>query len=413
MVTNTITHNKTKILLWTLFFSSCFGLIVFNIAQLKYVFVFILLYYLVKSKSFVPYKRLLLLYLMFIVLSCIYSMYFNKQNFLRTFVYSYDYLGLLFCFLIMHYRPNFHQLERVVIILSVTFCCCYLFQWLIYPTKLFSGASDELNITNSVFRMRMPCSICAYCLFFYGINQYILVRRKKYLIFALLGLIPVFIMGFRSLTFCMIIFAVIMIPFITKSFKKTFIWLFLGLGAAFCVGQLTIVQDKVDEMSERQNSDQTFSNEDYIRYIEYDYYTKTIFDKPIERILGGGVPCETSTNYYKNITDATETMHLYWADLGLVGLSFIIGIPAVLLLMFIAISIIKNTKYERIQYIRFTILTVLLASIATSMEFYRSGNLLIMSIYICLQYCYSVEYKNSLFSKKEYDTKNHSLLLVR
>ena len=388
------TQNSAKkvILLWTLVLTSFFGLIIFSITQLKYIFIAILLYFAYKSKKDnVPLSKVIYWYLFFVICSCAYSAYFNGQNFVRVFVYSYDYLGILFCFLIMKFRPSSIQLEKVIIILSITFCCCYLFQWLIFPVQFFSGASDELNITESTFRMRMPCSICAYCLFFLGINKYILYRKFKYILYSLLGLIPVFIMGFRSLTVGMVFFAIVMIHFVTKRMSKTVVWLILGFIAAIYISQLSIVQDKIDEMVERQNSGQTFENKDYIRFIEYDYFTTTIFSDPLERIIGGGVPCEISSPYYKGIMYASEKLHFYWVDLGLVGLSFVIGIPAVLLLSFIAIMVIRKAKSVKYQYIRFTVLTVFLASIITSMELFRSGNLIILSLYVCMLYCYDRE----------------------
>ena len=386
-----------EILLLTLLFVNCFGLIILESRILKYLFTLILFYQCLIYKGKVPYKKAILCYALFVFCSCVYSNRYNHQDIIRVIGNSYIYWGLLFVFIIMKYKPTASQLETVIKYLSITFCCCYLIQWLIYPLQIFKGSLDETNIRDTVFRMRMPGSICAYCLFFYGINKYIIYRKKKDLLYSFLGFLPIIIMGFRSLTAASAFFIVIMIPFTTRSFKKSFIW--LAVASVFLIGvcQMDIVQTKIDEMLSRQESGQTFANKDYIRYLEYEYYNESIFTKSGEHFWGGGVPADVTSAYYKNIKDSTDRLSFYWVDLGLIGLSFIIGIPAVCILVYIVCGSIWKNNFIELQYIRFTLLTVLLGSIITSMELFRSGNILILSLYLCLVYIRSTE--KSLTSK--------------
>lgn len=350
----------------------------------KYIFTIILLYSAITNKEIVPYKILLTSYAIFVLCSCIYSWKFNGQQLIRVIGNSYPYLGILFSFIVFKYRLNSTQLEKVIKILSISFCLCYIIQFIIYPVNLFSGSLDQTNVNSSVFRMRMPGSICAYCLFFYGINKFLLYKGKKYLLYCLLGFLPIIIMGFRSLNALAMVSTFIMIPFVTKSFNKTISWFIACCILLFIVSQLNIVQNKISEMEERQNSGQTFQNDEYVRYIEYDYFSNTVYVKPGEHIFGGGIPCDPNSEYYIESQRAIETSGLYWIDLGLIGLSFIIGIPAVILLTIIVLGCILKANMKDIQYIRFTLLSILLGSIMTSMELFRAGNLLIISLYICL-----------------------------
>lgn len=381
-----------KLLIITLLFTGCFGLILLEFNVLKYLFTLVLFYLSITSKKIeVPYKKLILCYAFCVLCSCIYSSIYNHQSFIRVVGNSYPYWGLLFVFIVMRYRPTSSQLENVIKYLSVIFCCCYIIQWLIYPIQIFTGSQDESNINDSFFRMRMPGSICAYCLFFYGINQYVLYKRLKDLLYPILGFIPILIMGFRSLTAATAFFAIIMIPFITKSITKTFIWMIVGCIVLIGISQLDIVQTKIDEMLERQESGQTFDNKDYIRFLEYDYFNNFVFTKPGERFFGGGMPSDPSSTYHKNMIDTVERLSYYWVDLGLVGLSFIIGIPAVLLLIYIVYCCIKKSCFIQLQYIRFTLITVLIGSIMTSMELFRPSNMLILSLFLCLTWIYNKE----------------------
>lgn len=386
-----------KMLILTLLFTNCFGIIFLNINVLKYVYTLIFLCCLVVlNKVNIPNKKTIVAYVFFVICSCIYSSLYNDQNFIRVLGNSYPYLGVLFIFIIMKYKMCSSTLEKAILFISIIFCCCYIFQWIIYPIQVFAGSLDEININKGYFRMRMPGSISAYCLFFYGINQYLIKRRKKYLLYCALGFLPIIIMGFRSLTSLTVLFAVIMIPFITKSITKTFLWLVVAIVALIAISQVGVVREKIDEMMERQESGQTFNNEDYIRILEYEYFDDVIFVKPGEHFWGGGAPADKTSHYARNIFDGAERLRYYWQDLGIVGLSFIIGIPAIVLLIYLIIDSIRNARSNRLQYIRFTLLTVLLGSIITSMELFREGNIIILSLYLCLIYTRKLEDKGSL-----------------
>lgn len=86
--------------------------------------------------------------------------------------------------------------------------------------------------------------------------------------------------------------------------------------------------------------------------------------------------------------------------LGIVGLSFIIGIPAVLLLVIIILRCAILCKDRELQYIRFTLLVVLLGSLFTSKELFRTGNMVIIGIFLYLEYIRNKELKLKLLDEK-------------
>ncbi len=381
-----ISKKLLPILFVILLFLKCFGFIALNINALNYIFTVLLIFFIIKYKEPHWYRKTLLIYSFFIFCSCLYSFLYNKQSLFKTIFNSYNYLGLLFLFYIMNLKLNSFQLKKITLWLSLIFCTCYIFQWIIYPITIFSGSLDEVNISDEVFRMRMPGSLCAYILFFYGLNYYIITKNKKNLLYAAFGFLPILIMGFRSLILCTILFALIMIPYVTRDLKKSFKWMLLGCIVAVITSQLPIVQSKIDEMVDRQERGDTFANKDYIRYLEYYYFSDYIFTKEYEHMFGGGVPVfDGKSTYAKNIQDATDTYSYYWNDLGLLGLSFIIGIPAVILFIIIILKSISSCKDRDLQFIRFSMLTVLCASLVTSMEIYRTGNFIIIALLLSIE----------------------------
>lgn len=71
----------------------------------------------------------------------------------------------------------------------------------------------------------------------------------------------------------------------------------------------------------------------------------------------------------------------------------VIGMPAVILLVFMYLYCMWKCKEPRLQYIRFTLFVVLFGSIITSMELYREGNILLLSLFLYIEYKYHMEQK--------------------
>lgn len=337
------------------------------------------------------YTKLIKLYVFFVFCSCLYSNYYHNQSLLSTLTGSYMFFSLLFYFFLLSSNLSFKQIESVLKIVAILFCSCYILQWLIYPVVLFNSAADQINITGDQFRMRMPGSICCYFLFVYGVCKYILCKKTKYLLYTLCGFIPIIVQGFRSLVVLSIVSIPLVLFFTLRKVSRTLLYgAFFSVVAMVVLNNQFVVQ-KIDEMEERNNSDQTFSNTDYIRYLSLDYYWNEQFTNPYEKFWGGGYPIDNTTNYYKRITTVKRSYNYFWEDLGVVGLSFIIGLPATLLLITMYVICMWRCKEPELQYIRFTLFIVLIGSLFTSMELFRKGNILLLSLFLYIEYKYHQE----------------------
>lgn len=396
---------KYKLVLFLfLFLVQYFGLTIVSAHAFYYLFAPILLFFFYKKyKSIQLFRKELLLFLSFITCSCIYSTIFNGQNLIKTFIASLDFWGIISVFILAYYKVSLRESKKLLITISLIFCICYIIQWMIYPTVLFLGATDETNISGSYFRMRMQGSICAYILYFYGLNKFLLTKKIKSIAYMILGGIPIIVMGFRSLTALTLICSMILFLFLSVKSKKIILWAIPLGGLLYFSTTIPVVSDKIDEMMERQDSNQTFANEDYIRYIEFDYFSKEVFTKPGEKIFGGGTPVYDGNHYAKILETAYQIYGWYWVDLGLIGLSFIIGIPAVLILSWLTYKSIKFCRNIEYQFLRFTLITVFLGSIITSKEIYRTGNLIIIGIILYIIYL------SNLKNNQQYENRNIDL----
>lgn len=389
------TQSKHVILL-TLFLLGFFDCIAFSFIRgfhyiISYGLLFILFLY--RKESFI-YSKYIHVYLLFFLFSCIYSQFYNGQLLFKTLGFSHPYLGICFSYYILHTRISYKEIEKILVCLSILYCIGYIIQWLVYPFPLFRAADNDALYLERSYRIRIAGSLCAYMLFFYGLNMFILKKKFIYLIYSVLAFIPIIIMGFRSLTVLSVLLAFSMVIFMRKGIIKSIVYLILGVGIAIAAFQTSLVQDKVEEMMSRQENNQTFDNPDYIRNIQYTYFTEDFFTKPGEQFWGGGAPAG-STKYGEALRHGEEYFHLYWVDWGLVGLTWIIGIPAVLLLIFMYLYCAWRCKDPHLQFIRFTLILLVVGSLFTTKELYRTGNTILASFLFCLEYLYNKENKKS------------------
>lgn len=362
---------------------------------LFYVGIIILLYFYFNSKQD-SYKNKLWIGVIWLMVlgSILYSHFKHGQPIRLVAESSYFAMGLASFCVFTSLKLSYKDSVKLIKTFSILFCICYLIQTAIYPTELFAGVKDEFSVNENQFRMRMTCSACSYCLFFWGINDYMIKRKLISLLYALLGLLPFIIMGFRSLVFLSLLFAIYIFAwYLWKSRLKLITYSFFLLLFVFIVVQVPIVQEKYEEMMSRQESDQTFSNEDYVRFVSLAYYTDVFTET--EMVVGGGFPLVppslTSRNHYVSKFCKGYQMQLYWNDLGLIGFGFIFGFPSVILITFLLFRTIIRSKEPQLLFIRATLLTIYLGTIFTSQELYRAGNFLFIGLLMYTEYIYHKE----------------------
>lgn len=387
-----LSSGAKQLVLIVLVLLNFFGFYYTSFPGFHYIVTFFLIYFAIKYRKVdIPNKIILCLFLLFFFFSCLYSQIYNNQPLYKTIGFSNNYLGILFLFYLLKKNLPSNDILNALVTLALFYCIGYLIQYLVYPFPIFSVANND-GASIEQYRIRINGSICAYFLYFWGINKYLKENKKIYILYSLLGFFPIIIMGFRSLVFLVVCFSILMIPFVTQKIKKTFWYSIVLAICTFGISQTGLVKEKIDEMMERQLSDQTFQNEDYIRIRAYEYFTEVHFTKPGERILGGGIPAG-KTKYAEELGKIAEYDHLYWVDWGLVGLSWIIGPITVTFLILYYIITAFRCKDSSIQFVRFTLILLVLGSLITTMELYRNGNILLASLLLYYTHKYNKEKK--------------------
>ena len=353
----------------------------------------------IQTKTY--YSKVILLYLVSVLSSCLYSHFFNKQALDLLIVHSYLYWTLIFFFYLLNSKLSAHETEKILIVFGVVCSICYILQWLLYPTIIFRGAEgNHAGSLLSNYRVRIPGSMSCYAIFLYGFIKFLRMQSPKYLLLSLVGFLPIIIQGFRSLLSMTLVAMILSVPFVFKNSVKIVINSITGACVVLFVMQMPIVQSKIDDMMYRQTQGENLSNKDYVRWIELDYYWNEQFTKPYEHFFGGGPTVDGSSKYTNEIYGYAYSKGLYWDDLGVIGLSMIIGIPAVVALIVMYIICMWKCKESELQYIRFTLFTVLFGSFTTS-ELFREGNILLLSLFLYIEYKFHQEQKLHLVTGKK------------
>lgn len=382
-----------KIVIFTLFLFGFFGLNVFQISGYHYVtsFILLLIAYMYKDEVFL-YKKYIFLYVCGFIISCVYSSLMNGQPFLLTMSFCNLYIGLTFSLYLVHKGIPSKELEKIFIFVAVLFVLLYIIQWMVFPYTLVSSADVLAASDTEEYRLRIPGSLCAFGLFFFGVNQILLKHKKQGLLYACLGALPIIIMGFRTLTLLVVLCSFLMIATVTRKFKKT-LWYGILFSLLFIgATNIPIVDDKIQEMTSRQENEEDAGTENNIRLIAFEYLTDVQFTKPGEKVFGGGIPV-MNTRYSQELNSLVTNLHIYWVDIGLIGLSYVLGIPTVLMLCFIYLLCAWRCGQQNLQYIRFTAITMVFGSAMTTMELYRAGNILLFSLLLCIEYKCNCELK--------------------
>lgn len=286
-----------------------------------------------------------------------------------------NFYPILLYFYLANNKIKLDSLERIIGSLYILFCICYIIQYLILPHEIFKLS----NFTESEKRFRMHGQAIATLGYFYFLNKYMIGKKSIYLIYCFLGICVFIMLGFRSLLLSLLICSVFMFYRTSKITLKSLLSFICLLGAAiFLLYQFDFTKNTIESIINR-NQEQTFQNEDYIRVQQFQYFTQEHFKNFSDFFFGSGFPSEQSSygKYMLNLQQYNQYGEYVasvgaWFDWGLIGLSWVAGIPTVTILMTIAIKAILKKVDKQYYYFSFFYLFLILSSI-TTIEFFRNG----------------------------------------
>lgn len=294
---------------------------------------------------------------------------------------------LMSFYVLCRIKSNINNIEKSILALYFTFLICYFIQFLFFfPHPVFAMIginNDNFTEANSEGRFRFVSQLIGFLGYFFCLNR-LLTEKKKWFLYlcgSFLGILFVLVLGFRS-GLAAILIASGYLTFKVKGLSRQIIkYLFMSIVFGGVLLQMPIVQKQIDNMIERQLSGESFDNDDYVRVAQFNYFVNKHFISKYDYFFGSGLPSPYS-KYGKDFNDTKAVAEntgqdkgggIYgWVDWGIVGLSWMAGVPmGILLYGFLLFMIFR--KYEKKDlYIPSLYLFLLLTS-ATTIEFYRQG----------------------------------------
>ncbi len=340
-----------------------------------------------------PYRTALLLILLGIVLSFIPAYLYRGQSFLDTFRASSNYCYIITFFALLQLRPSLRQAEKAMVYLSLIVSGLYLIQYILLPMGiLILPIESSLEATSvEAERFRIAGSGIFSLAYFYGLNRYILKNDLKYLAISCINLLPIILMGFRTMLAGIAIFSLVLLYKATEGkVGKMVKYLSVACVIGIVVLQIPAVAGRVNYMIEKQSEgNQSFSNEDYIRLIQLNYFTTEYPEGILDRILGSGLAFEKTS--FGRSQDELWSRGIYWMDWGLIGLMWVLGPITVLAMIWLNIKCCRIIPHKSIYYVGIWFIYLITVSLITA-EYFRAGNFVIHSIALYIAYRAYLEY---------------------
>ncbi len=310
----------------------------------------------------------------------IFSAYIHQDQSIRdSFLAFGSYYFILFYFYLHYNNVNRAFLERLILIMAISYSAFYIIQYIAFPSWIFNVAT--MHRGRGTIRILIEGNGFLVLGYFLSLNRYVMNRQIKYLLFSL-GFFTILLLGgFRTMIFAVTLLSgfllIKLIRYSIFNYVLIFIAAILIIGLFQFEGTSTILNEMI-----RTTTTQIAEGKEYIRLIEFDYFFYK-YPKSISYFLiGGGIPGGTSTYGYF-MRYIAGNYGLYWVDLGILGFYIIIGLPALIGLLWYSIKAIFTKVPSDMIYLNIYFAYLLLVSF-TTMEIYRNGIFAVQALVLYL-----------------------------
>ena len=303
---------------------------------------------------------------------------YRGQSYFDTFRGSLDILAIYTVWLFCRFNFSPQYWEKILKYTCLGFGICFLIQYLAMPNIIFSG---QIRVDSDEQRVALTGQGLASFSVLFALNKIIYNHDRKFVPILLLGIIAMFGCGYRTMLFAIVISVSVMLIKLGFS-RKYFIPVIVVIALLYLsINYLPFVNNQIANMVERQNILEQGGFKNDIRYENLMYHYLFYFKNIQEMIFGSGMPFQ-DTEYGKFINDyMIDALHYWNSDWGLIGLSWLVGIPTVLVMIYYSIKIFITKLPKEYLYVNMYFFQILISSV-TSHEFYIEGNFIIQAVVI-------------------------------
>lgn len=350
------------------------------------------------------YRKIFLVIFVGILASMVSCMINRGQSIIDSIKAMPNYFGLLFYFFLKWRKFKLTTVQSALVWLIIVFDILYIAQYYLIDYGINFLNIDDWMLSDSTEgnRLRVMSSGLYSLGMFYGIVQWYITHKNKYLALFIVGAFVMLLTGYRQFLVSTLVALLFMIYKLDKRVKLKHI----GFVAAIVVVgyflyQIPAVQGKIAGMIERNDTGASLDNKDYIRVIQWEFFNHEYFKNGWEHFFGSGLPLPGAKSgfgkYFQTLTD----QGLQYVDWGIIGVSWMLGVLTFVGYVWMSLAAILKRVPSVYLYISLWYIFLLSSSI-TNWEFFRDGNFLVhaMALYII-----------ELASKE--NEKNKSCLLLK
>lgn len=264
----------------------------------------------------------------------------HGQGVLASLLGAHINLGYFFFFFLFLIKAKEEQIIKIFCILGVCWSCIELVQQFTYPTYWFATRGDtfeqSIEIRNGIYRYAVLGQWFGLILLFYCFERFMHEKNKKFLLGIIIALVGIYLLATRQI----IAMSVVCLFAGLFMMKKISFWSFMLIAIMATIiyaNAKTLFGDFI-EMTESVDKD-------YIRFLAYEFYGIT-YNKGniLAFLLGNGVPYPPSA-YSVEIDKYEQSLGLWRADIGIVGMYSWYGIIYVILILWFFIYLFRQRKY--------------------------------------------------------------------
>lgn len=316
--------------------------------------VYLLVYY--KKEKNNRFSFPVFLFLLGIILSCFSCSISWHQNFILTFKSVTLVLSYILFFLLLNLDPQIKFVEKLIIVLGISFMIVYLISFVAYPRVIFRYSYYGTDYRG--FQRIVPYGIgFLFILSFYSLNRYFVQHKFSWLILYISTLIFIVMTLTRTLIGVSFVLSALFTIHNSSYLKKILAIVIVSL-SIYLISQISYFQIMFQET---QGQSQQWDKD--IRIRAANYYLHQFSPNIVTKVFGNGNPAGDS-EYGNFVKYQLQSKHRYFlSDLGYIGIYVTYGFLSLIALLILFIKVVKTKVSNDYLFVKYFLYFIFIVSI--------------------------------------------------
>lgn len=284
----------------------------------------------------------------------------------------------LLYFYLMAKNISVRTVEKIIVVVGITYVCFYLLSFAINPIKIFEYKETK---DRDFLRIFLFGDGFLFLFYFLALNKFLSGKSKIWIVLALSAYLCILLNQTRVYIGSTALITVFVL-FRAKSMTVRFLSIALVVTAILIIPQL----DYVQKLQKKTNKELK-KNDDYIRIKSAKYYTDDFQPSVLTRVFGNGFPIGESSDYARLVMKMQLGPGYYTEDIGIIGLYVTMGVLAVIAFLIIFYRGLKAKLTTEHSYLKMFIVFLITTCFTTDSTFSASYSISIALTLYLYEHC--------------------------